>query len=182
MVRVGSSFDSALNLKATELRLALPGSDEPDKQTSTSSSSVASRKRSIHDLEDDSVPPSKAQVVGWPPVKSCWKNSFRGEKQVKGSGLYVKVNMDGAPFLRKIDLKAYTSYVELVDAMEGMFKVKIGEYLESEGYGECGYVPSYEDKDGDWMLIGDVPWEMFVSSCKRLRIMKSEDKQLNLYI
>ena len=20
------------------------------------------------------------------------------------------------------------------------------------------YVPSYEDKDGDWMLVGDVPW------------------------
>jgi auxin-responsive protein IAA len=21
------------------------------------------------------------------------------------------------------------------------------------------YVPTYEDKDGDWMLVGDVPWE-----------------------
>jgi auxin-responsive protein IAA len=21
------------------------------------------------------------------------------------------------------------------------------------------YVPIYEDKDGDWMLVGDVPWE-----------------------
>ena len=21
------------------------------------------------------------------------------------------------------------------------------------------YVPSYEDKDGDWMPVGDVPWE-----------------------
>lgn len=21
------------------------------------------------------------------------------------------------------------------------------------------YVLSYEDKDGDWMLVGDVPWE-----------------------
>ena len=21
------------------------------------------------------------------------------------------------------------------------------------------YVPTYEDKDGDWMLLGDVPWE-----------------------
>ncbi|KAE8705538.1 Auxin-induced protein AUX28 [Hibiscus syriacus] len=32
------------------------------------------------------------------------------------------------------------------------------------------YVP-----DGDWMLVGDVPWEMFVSSCKRLRIMKGSE-------
>jgi auxin-responsive protein IAA len=21
------------------------------------------------------------------------------------------------------------------------------------------YVPTYEDKDGDWMLVGDVPWK-----------------------
>lgn len=27
------------------------------------------------------------------------------------------------------------------------------------------YVPTYEDKDGDWMLVGDVPWEyIFISS------------------
>jgi auxin-responsive protein IAA len=37
------------------------------------------------------------------------------------------------------------------------------------------YVPSYEDKDGDWMLVGDVPWPMFVESCKRLRIMKGSE-------
>uniref|UniRef100_A0A453JRG6 Auxin-responsive protein n=1 Tax=Aegilops tauschii subsp. strangulata TaxID=200361 RepID=A0A453JRG6_AEGTS len=37
------------------------------------------------------------------------------------------------------------------------------------------YVPTYEDKDGDWMLVGDVPWEMFVESCKRLRIMKGSE-------
>lgn len=23
----------------------------------------------------------------------------------------------------------------------------------------CEFVPIYEDKDGDWMLAGDVPWE-----------------------
>lgn len=23
----------------------------------------------------------------------------------------------------------------------------------------CEYIPIYEDKDGDWMLLGDVPWE-----------------------
>ena len=24
--------------------------------------------------------------------------------------------------------------------------------------GGVEYVPTYEDKDGDWMLVGDVPW------------------------
>ncbi|CAH8267171.1 unnamed protein product [Arabidopsis lyrata] len=40
---------------------------------------------------------------------------------------------------------------------------------------EIGFVPTYEDKDRDWMLVGDVPWDMFSSLCKRLRIMKGSD-------
>ncbi|MBD4782634.1 hypothetical protein GUG12_02000, partial [Xanthomonas citri pv. citri] len=28
---------------------------------------------------------------------------------------------------------------------------------------------------GDWMLVGDVPWNMFVDSCKRIRLMKNSD-------
>jgi auxin-responsive protein IAA len=31
----------------------------------------------------------------------------------------------------------------------------IGEYCEREGYKGSGFVPTYEDKDGDWMLVGD---------------------------
>nr|GEW76181.1 auxin-responsive protein IAA8-like isoform X2 [Tanacetum cinerariifolium]GEX81699.1 auxin-responsive protein IAA8-like isoform X2 [Tanacetum cinerariifolium] len=37
------------------------------------------------------------------------------------------------------------------------------------------YVVSYLDKDGDSMLLGDVPWEMFIGNCKRLRILKSSE-------
>lgn len=51
----------------------------------------------------------------------------------------------------------------------------LGEYSEKEGYKGSEFAPTYEDKDGDWMLVGDVPWEMFVTSCKRLRIMKGSE-------
>lgn len=50
-----------------------------------------------------------------------------------------------------------------------------GVYSEREGYNGCDYVPTYEDKDGDWMLAGDVPWDMFINSCRRLRIMKGSE-------
>ncbi|KAL8137527.1 hypothetical protein V2J09_003528 [Rumex salicifolius] len=173
-----SSYKNEMNLKATELRLALPGSDEPEQPTS----SVTSKKRSSLDLDNNQTeewipPPSKAQVVGWPPIQSFRrKNSIiEAKKSGNGSGLFVKVNKDGAPYLRKIDLKAYQSYGELLRALECMFKVRIGEYSERQGYGDSDYVPSYEDKDGDWMLVGDVPWEMFVLSCKRLRIMNTSE-------
>lgn len=38
------------------------------------------------------------------------------------AGTYVKVSMDGAPILRKIDLEAYKGYKELREALEDMFK------------------------------------------------------------
>ncbi|KAL7198698.1 hypothetical protein ACSBR2_021074 [Camellia fascicularis] len=119
-----------LNLEATELRLGLPGTDEPQKQ---SSQIVRSNKRGSSEIDDtengdrDRAPPSKAQVVGWPPVRSYRKNCFQAKKtEADGCGMYVKVSMDGAPYLRKIDLKVYQTYPELLKALEFMFKCTIG--------------------------------------------------------
>ncbi|XP_057504412.1 auxin-induced protein AUX22-like [Actinidia eriantha] len=120
----------------------------------------------------------KNQVVGWPPVCSYRrKNSFNGREMTK---MYVKVSMDGAPFLRKIDLGTHKGYDDLAMALEKLFSCYgIREALRDEDSSE--FVPIYEDKDGDWMLVGDVPWEMFTESCKRLRIMKrSEAKTIEV--
>ncbi|KAL4651931.1 hypothetical protein ACB098_01G176600 [Castanea mollissima] len=146
-----------------------------------------------------SAPAAKAQVVGWPPIRSFRKNSMATHSPKNdddaegklGSGcLYVKVSMDGAPYLRKVDLKTYGSYMELSSALEKMFSCfTIGQCSSHgvpsrDGLNESRlmdllsgseYVLTYEDKDGDWMLVGDVPWEMFTDSCKRLRIMKSSE-------
>ncbi|KAL7584024.1 hypothetical protein Lser_V15G41757 [Lactuca serriola] len=144
-------------------------------------------------------PPAKAQVVGWPPVRSYRKNmlsiqkniSLRGHEEFTGGcgGVaFVKVSMDGAPYLRKVDLKMYKSYQDLSDALGNMFssftigncgshglKDFMNESKLMDLLNSSDYVPTYEDKDGDWMLVGDVPWEMFVDSCKRLRIMKGKE-------
>ncbi|KAM3254244.1 hypothetical protein ACQJBY_048023 [Aegilops geniculata] len=129
----------------------------------------------------------KAQVVGWPPVRSFRKNILAEKSSPTAAAAFVKVSMDGAPYLRKVDLNMYKTYQDLSKALEKMFS--------SFTIGNCGtpgmngmnesklmdllngseYVPTYEDKDGDWMLVGDVPWEMFVESCKRLRIMKGSE-------
>nr|AFK35603.1 unknown [Lotus japonicus] len=98
--------------------------------------------------------------------------------------------MEGAPYLRKVDLNSFSTYRELSSALEKMFSCftisQCGAYGVSsrENLSESRlmdllhgseYVLTYEDKDGDWMLVGDVPWEMFTDSCKRLRIMKSSE-------
>ncbi|CAA6660854.1 unnamed protein product [Spirodela intermedia] len=36
----------------------------------------------------------------------------------------------------------------------------------------------YEDKEGDWLLVGDVPWKMFTATCKRLRSMKKSEGKI----
>ncbi|KAL8055128.1 hypothetical protein ABFX02_04G036400 [Erythranthe guttata] len=169
-----------LNLKATELRLGLPGTDEDSGNQSSSSSQVKSNKRSSSEMDgseqqQSGAPVSKAQVVGWPPVRSYRKNILEKKKSESDGSGFVKVSMDGAPYLRKIDLKFYKNYLDLLKALENMFKCTIGVYSEREGYNGSECAPTYEDKDGDWMLVGDVPWEMFITSCKRLRIMKGSE-------
>ena len=46
-----------------------------------------------------------------------------------GGAAFVKVSLDGAPYLRKVDLKMYKSYQELSKALEKMFSsFTIGTY------------------------------------------------------
>ncbi|KAF1882863.1 hypothetical protein Lal_00003044 [Lupinus albus] len=321
---------SCLNLKATELRLGLPGSESPERNENNvmyplslhNKCLVSGAKRGFSDTIDggsgkwllsgnedsevgmgkdgnlfspkcviaakalvgaecsnqqkvagvkDKVPHSsktlnekkpqisataaKEQVVGWPPIRSFRKNSMATQPQkndddaeTKSGCLYVKVSMDGAPYLRKVDLKNFGTYRELSSALEKMFscftitsgqmapsaektyrsamnrsissvtemaisdlsrEFKPTQCTQAHLYyvmkfnfgqqksivrrdGQCGsyklsesrlmnllhgseYVLTYEDKDGDCMLVGDVPWKMFTNSCKRLRIMKSSE-------
>ncbi|KAK6145995.1 hypothetical protein DH2020_019864 [Rehmannia glutinosa] len=169
--------ESGLNFKATELRLGLPGTDESEEIISHAKASK--RNASAKSNDHETAPANKigifncrAQIVGWPPVRSYRKNNMKTENE---SGIYVKVSMDGAPYLRKIDLKVYDGYPQLLKALETMFKLTIGDYSERDGFKGSEYAPAYEDKDGDLMLVGDVPWDMFMSSCKRLRIMKGSE-------
>ncbi|XVF06319.1 hypothetical protein REPUB_Repub06bG0037100 [Reevesia pubescens] len=204
---------SMINFEETELRLGLPGGKGNDGETTKNNGKrgfsetvdlklnlSTTKEAAVDEAEkmkekstvaprsnDPAKPPSKAQVVGWPPVRSFRKNimavqknsSDEGEKASSSNAAttttvaaFVKVSMDGAPYLRKVDLKLYKSYQDLSDALGKMFS--------SFTIGNCGsqgmkdfmnesklidllngseYVPTYEDKDGDWMLVGDVPWD-----------------------
>ncbi|OMO88512.1 AUX/IAA protein [Corchorus capsularis] len=50
------------------------------------------------------------------------KNDDDAEPKLESGCLYVKVSMDDAPYLRKVDLKIYGSYKELSLALEKMFR------------------------------------------------------------
>jgi len=177
------------NLSATELRLGLPGTSSGDDRPRRPAPSVGA-KRALEDTRseasgttaagddhDDATPAAKAQVVGWPPVRAYRKNTFQAaaaKKAEQPGGLYVKVSMDGAPYLRKVDLRMYKGYRELREALDALFTKSFSAAAGAEG-GDGQHALAYEDKDGDLMLVGDVPWDMFISSCKKLRIMNGSE-------
>ncbi|XP_051152297.1 auxin-responsive protein IAA16-like [Andrographis paniculata] len=160
----------------TELTLGLPGGGaaEAVKSGGKRRFSETVGFKLCGSSEDDEVsvstPPSSKSQVGWPPVRAYRKNMMKNCK-------YVKVAVDGAPYLRKIDLEIYTNYQHLLAALESMFTCLTicDEMKIMDPANGTEYLPTYEDRDGDWMMIGDVPWKMFVESCKRMRLMKSSE-------
>jgi len=149
---------------------------------------------------------ARARVVGWPPVRSYRKNALAdvaGSSKAKQAAKFVKVAVDGAPYLRKVDLEAYAGYDQLLRALQDKFFShftireyhpplprlllltaaalrsvwlsvpadegalpgrRAGKFADDErklvdAVNGTEYVPTYEDKDGDWMLVGDVPWK-----------------------
>ncbi|KAF5189150.1 Auxin-responsive protein iaa14 [Thalictrum thalictroides] len=190
-------FSETIDLKLNNNLPSKDGDMDPTENNKVKMNSLPKEKNLLPTNDPAKPPAAKAQVVGWPPVRSFRKNILSVQKSntqedqkgmISSAAAFVKVSMDGAPYLRKVDLKMYKSYQDLSDALGKMFS--------SFTIGNCGtqgmkdfmnesklmdllngteYVPTYEDKDGDWMLVGDVPWEMFVDSCKRLRIMKGSE-------
>lgn len=79
-----------------------------------------------------------APVVGWPPIRSFRRNlagatkptaespngSFQAAKipETERKGLFVKINMDGIPIGRKIDLMACDSYDKLSSVVDELFR------------------------------------------------------------
>ncbi|XP_019085954.1 PREDICTED: auxin-responsive protein IAA13-like isoform X1 [Camelina sativa] len=97
---------------------------------------------------------------------------------------FIKVNMDGVAIGRKVDLNAHSSYENLAQTLEDMFFRTNPGTIGLTGQftkplrlldGSSEFVLTYEDKEGDWMLVGDVPWRMFITSVKRLRVMKTSE-------
>ncbi|GJM94776.1 hypothetical protein PR202_ga11453 [Eleusine coracana subsp. coracana] len=146
-----SGLDS--NDPNTTLGLGLPGSSSSDlcrKRASTSDSDLGSPRAVA-----DAAPAPKAQLVGWPPVSRTRQYPAK----------FVKVAVAGAPYQRKVDLKAYAGYEQLLAALQDKFtshftvrKAGNEEMKLVDVVSGTEYVPTYEDKDADWMLVGDVPW------------------------
>ncbi|XP_043706515.1 auxin-responsive protein IAA18-like [Telopea speciosissima] len=192
-----------------DTKLAAELQNHEKKACSPASGSVPANTSTLNSSNKRTSP---APVVGWPPVRSFRKNLASGSSskpapeirdsppaevnvektEVCRKGLFVKINMDGVPIGRKVDLIAYGSYEKLSSAVDELFRGLLAAQGDSsaagdqnnnadhkpitgllDGKGEFTLV--YEDNEGDRMLVGDVPWHMFVSTVKRLRVLKSSE-------
>ncbi|CAL4978206.1 unnamed protein product [Urochloa decumbens] len=134
-----SSAASGLDFEDTALTLTLrlPGSASSSSSSSPAFPADPDRKRASSDADadrssplsaaaasPDAPPAPKARVVGWPPVRSYRKNALAdaaGSSKAKQAAKFVKVAVDGAPYLRKVDLEAYASYDQLLRALQDKF-------------------------------------------------------------
>ncbi|RZB97854.1 Auxin-responsive protein IAA26 [Glycine soja] len=106
---------------------------------------------------------SSGPAVGWPPIRSFRKNIASGSTSKlpsgshqqhqnvvpykvasqkptdkSGKGLFVKINMDGVPIGRKVDINAYDSYEKLSSAVDELFRGLLAEMkLSHIGSSQC---------------------------------------------
>uniref|UniRef100_A0A0D9Y6Z9 Auxin-responsive protein n=1 Tax=Oryza glumipatula TaxID=40148 RepID=A0A0D9Y6Z9_9ORYZ len=176
-----SSAATARRDLSTDLRLGL--------SLSTSSSSSLLQAAAAAAAADDSIPstPRNSQVhADWPPIKPFLRSALQKASAAGGGGgarrrrtLFVKVYMEGVPIGRKLDLLLLDGYDSLLIKLCHMFKTPItyADVMECHQQvpgQKAAHVLTYEDQDGDWMMVGDVPWELFLSSVKKLRIARMD--------
>ncbi|XP_019419906.1 PREDICTED: auxin-responsive protein IAA4-like [Lupinus angustifolius] len=114
------------------------------------------------------------QTYDWPPIKSILRSTLVEKQNQHRPSLFVKVYMEGIPIGRKLNLLAHHSYDGLVKALGHMFRIII-LYPNSPPISSGNFhVLTYKDQEGDWMMVGDVPWEMFLTTVKRLRITRAD--------
>ncbi|GJN32124.1 hypothetical protein PR202_gb20601 [Eleusine coracana subsp. coracana] len=128
---------------------------------SSASSLLAPDTKSIPSKPRNQVP------LDWPPIKPFLKRTLTASARRRRT-LFVKVYMEGVPIGRKLDLLLLDGYDSLLTKLCHMFKTSITyadvmEYHRRVPHEKAAYVLTYEDQDGDWMMVGDVPWE-YVSS------------------
>ncbi|KAI3705947.1 hypothetical protein L1987_76196 [Smallanthus sonchifolius] len=87
--------------------------------------------------------------------------------------------MEGAPYGRKVDLQKLNAYDQLYTTLNEMFK----EFAHGNlaiGKPVSDYNLIYKDTEGDWMVMGDLPWNIFITTCKSLMIIKVNKTDLEL--
>jgi auxin-responsive protein IAA len=65
------------------------------------------------------------QRIGWPLVRAYRRNTFQATVAVKkGEKLFLKVRIDGVPYISKVTLRMYKGYLEFREALDLLFSAQ----------------------------------------------------------
>ncbi|XP_077218648.1 indole-3-acetic acid inducible 31 isoform X1 [Tasmannia lanceolata] len=151
--------------------------DSSESSVSTSHRDLSTDLRlglSISNSHPENSSKSREQNSDWPPIKPLLRSTLEENgNQRHQENFFVKVYMEGVPIGRKLDLFAHDGYAGLIRTLQLMFRTTIlcPDFAQLSSN---THVLTYEDKEGDWMMVGDVPWEMFLTTVKRLKITRAD--------
>ncbi|PPD79225.1 hypothetical protein GOBAR_DD23841 [Gossypium barbadense] len=103
---------------------------------------------------------------GQPNEEEDHKDQKKATFSTTEESIYVKVKMEGVAITRKIDIKLHQSYQSLTNSLITMF-------AKDKKCDEDDYILTYQDKEGDWLIAGDIPWQNFVRSVQRMEIVRN---------
>ncbi|KAF3943421.1 hypothetical protein CMV_030016, partial [Castanea mollissima] len=159
---------------------SIDSSSDPSAAAASSSSTDLRLGLSIsssyyNDLFPTPTTKTRVQPLSWPPIRSILRSAHLDKAlDHKQASLFIKIYMEGIPIGRKLNLFAQDGYDSLIATIAHMFPTTIlcpgADRVHSDKY----HVLTYEDKEGDWMMVGDVPWEMFLNNVKRLKITRAD--------
>ncbi|CAL4988660.1 unnamed protein product [Urochloa decumbens] len=102
---------------------------------------------------------------------------------------FVKVFMQGGVIGRKVNLATHQNYTSLSFSLKrlghnySMPACELNGLVNSEDDGaldDNNFILFYDNVDGDRFFLGEVPWEDFVISVKRIYIVPVEQQQENV--
>ncbi|KNA10174.1 hypothetical protein SOVF_146820 [Spinacia oleracea] len=141
-----------------------------DLQSQITSASLADSQAFLQDFPDNNSGGTSSSNVDFDESSLLQNNSW--QQVVPPMRTYTKVQKSGSVG-RSIDVTSYKDYDELRSAIERMFGL---EGLLNDPRGS-GWKLVYVDFENDVLLVGDDPWEEFVSCVRCIRILSPAEVQ-----
>lgn len=145
-------------------------SSSQDLQSQITSASLADSQAFLQDFPDNNSGGTSSSNVDFDESSLLQNNSW--QQVVPPMRTYTKVQKAGSVG-RSIDVTSYKDYDELCSAIERMFGL---EGLLNDPRGS-GWKLVYVDFENDVLLVGDDPWEEFVSCVRCIRILSPAEVQ-----
>ncbi|MQL92192.1 hypothetical protein Taro_024815 [Colocasia esculenta] len=160
---ISSAKDYHSNLTSNNMVPNYSISQEPQQEMS---SSIISQSIGVPDIAFNSI---DSTISDNSLLNKC---SWAPAPQLQRMRTYTKVYKRGAVG-RSIDITRYPGYDELKQDLARMFSIE-GQLEDRQ---RIGWKLVYVDHENDVLLVGDDPWEEFVSCVRCIRILSPQEVQ-----